>query len=238
MKRPILAKASAVCLLICLLGATPSKPHTLTYLHPHSIDYAALLPAPPAKDSAEEKAELDTIFHLQQTRSEADVERAKSEAKFTVFAFKNVMGEHFREENLPLTKAFFAKVESDAKFFTSAAKNHWARKRPPFVDSRLHAAVELEDEPSYPSSHSARGLLYALVLAEIDPAKRDELISRGQEIGWDRVIAGVHYPSDVAAGRVLGQAEFNALMKTPGFVKDLDAVKAELHEKQAVTANR
>jgi acid phosphatase (class A) len=38
----------------------------------------------------------------------------------------------------------------------------------------------------------------------------------------------MHYPSDVAAGEVLGKAVFAAAAATPGFDADLAAARAEL----------
>jgi acid phosphatase (class A) len=52
-------------------------------------------------------------------------------------------------------------------------------------------------------------------------------LKRGQEIGWDRVIAGVHFPSDVYAGRVLGQTLAQAMLKSPDFQRRLTQAKAE-----------
>ena len=50
---------------------------------------------------------------------------------------------------------------------------------------------------------------------------------RGQEIGWDRVINGSHYPSDVLAGRVLGAAVARAMAKNDAFRSRFAEAKAE-----------
>ena len=46
--------------------------------------------------------------------------------------------------------------------------------------------------------------------------------------GDDQVIAGVHFPSDVLAGRVLGRAIFDRLMDNPQFQEDLKQAKMEV----------
>jgi acid phosphatase (class A) len=66
-----------------------------------------------------------------------------------------------------------------------------------------------------------------LILAEIAPERRAALIQRGREIGWDRVIAGAHYYSDVVAGRVFGQALWESLRASPQFQQELAKAKAE-----------
>ena len=56
-------------------------------------------------------------------------------------------------------------------------------------------------------------------------------LKRGQEIGWDRVIAGVHFPSDVYAGRVLGRALAQAMLKSSDFQGRLMQAKAEFESR-------
>ena len=81
---------------------------------------------------------------------------------------------------------------------------------------------------NYPSGHSTRATLYAEVLAEVFPDQRQELLERGREIGWDRVIAGVHYPSDVSAGRVLGHELRRQMLANEALQERMNTVKAEL----------
>lgn len=85
-----------------------------------------------------------------------------------------------------------------------------------------------EGEGSYPSGHSTRGMADALILAELVPDARQALLDRGRRIGFDRVIAGVHFPSDVVAGRVLGQAIARALLADPRFRTAVKAAQAEI----------
>ena len=56
---------------------------------------------------------------------------------------------------------------------------------------------------SYPSGHSTAGYALALALAKKFPYKKELILQQGLKIGENRLIGGVHHPSDVAAGRVL-----------------------------------
>ena len=96
--------------------------------------------------------------------------------------------------------------------------------------ARFPRAVEHEKptDYSYPSGHSTRGTVYAQVLAELFPEKREALVAKGRETGWLRVQGGVHYPTDIYAGRVLGQALARDFLASASFQADLAAVKAEL----------
>jgi acid phosphatase (class A) len=57
---------------------------------------------------------------------------------------------------------------------------------------------------------------------------KDAILARGRQIGDDRVIGGVHFPSDVEAGRTLAQAIFAKLMASPDFQADLARAKTEI----------
>ena len=58
---------------------------------------------------------------------------------------------------------------------------------------------ELSTNGSYPSGHTAIGWATALVLAEINPDRQNEILKRGFEMGQSRVICGYHFQSDVDA---------------------------------------
>ena len=102
------------------------------------------------------------------------------------------------------------------------------RKRPYEIDKSL-GHDKPEKSASYPSGHSTRGTVYALVLAEVFPDKREEILAIGREIGWDRVLIGKHFPTDIYAGRVLAKAIFRELMASPAFQHDLAEARAEQH---------
>ena len=218
-------------------GKAVVLPKPLVYLSKTSIDFVALLPPPPAGDSLEAGSEMETIRAWQTRRTSDQCDRCKDEEHLDPFrAFASVLGSNFTEEKLPLTAKLLAAAAGDSKFFSASAKNHWTRRRPPFIDPTLKPAALLEDEPSYPSGHATRGTMYAELLAKMVPEKADALLARGQEIGFDRVIAAVHYPSDVVAGRVLGHAVAGALLAAPTFNEALAAATAELRGAVQVAA--
>src|ERR1700733_3770861 len=152
----------ALTLLFCL-GVSESKLH---FLSPDAIDVVKLLPDPPDKNSGEQQEEINLVLRVQQTRTAAEIARGKSEAKFTVFAFADVLGLWFTEENCPQSAKFFKQVASDSKFFSESAKDHWNRPRPPRSDDRVQPVLDDKDA-SYPSGHSTRATVMAEVLAEI-----------------------------------------------------------------------
>ena len=199
-------------------------------LRPTSVDAVKLLPAPPSAGSVETQEELKLLRRLQKHRTPEDIERCKAEAKLDMSAFQLLFGPWFKAENLPEMQKLFKQVHAQAKSISDPAKKQFNRPRPYKADLRIDPPLDKEDEPSYPSGHATRGILYALILCEIAPEKKEALLERGREIGWDRVIAGVHYPSDVAAGRTLGQALMQSLLTDPIFRERLEKVKLEFEE--------
>ena len=213
--------------LALLLLAAASQAETLHYLAPDAIDAVRLLPAPPAVDSDEARAERELMLTLQRQRTAGQTARCRSEVKVTLAAFARVLGPWFTVEKLPGLAQLLKRAEHDALFFADAAKNHYQRKRPAAEDPRIQIAVENEATPAYPSCHATRGMLFAEIIAQLAPQQEAALLERGREIGWDRVIAGMHHPSDIFAGRVIGQAAAQALLANPRFQQELAAARAE-----------
>jgi acid phosphatase (class A) len=67
-----------------------------------------------------------------------------------------------------------------------------------------------------------------LVLADLFPDKRDDILAIGRSIGWHRVEIARHYPTDIYAGRVFAQAIVREMKTSPDFQRDLEEVKSEL----------
>ena len=107
----------------------------------------------------------------------------------------------------------------------------------PFVQFNEPTPVPKDEEilkntSSYPSGHTTRGWTIALVLAEINPARQDEILKRGYEYGESRVIVGFHYQSDVDAARVTSSTLVNRLHANDKFVQQLQKAKKEFSSKK------
>jgi acid phosphatase (class A) len=80
----------------------------------------------------------------------------------------------------------------------------------------------------YPSGHSTRATVDALLLTQLFPQQADALLAHAYAIGWRRVVLGVHTPQDIEAGRVYGQALSQTLLADPAFRQQLAMVAQEL----------
>ncbi|MGZ3594786.1 MAG: phosphatase PAP2 family protein [Syntrophales bacterium] len=59
-------------------------------------------------------------------------------------------------------------------------------------------------DPSFPSAHTAFSFMMAAVLAFYFPRYQVIFFLIASFIGWTRVYLGLHYPTDVIAGAILG----------------------------------
>lgn len=224
----IVSRSSLPALLILALLCISAEPAARApYIAPGDIDVKALLIGPPVDNSAEHRQEVDALLRYQDSRTAEDVKRCKDEEEVTVFAFADVLGPWFVEKDLPVTGELMQDVYKETKAVSAAAKKEWNRMRPPLADPRIKPCVTLEHTPSFPSGHATRGMAWAVLLAEMFPDKRDALMARGRQIGDDRVIGGMHYPTDVAAGQKLGAEFSKRLLAIDAFRTELDKAKAE-----------
>ena len=86
----------------------------------------------------------------------------------------------------------------------------------------------LRSDGSYPSGHTAAGWAWALVLSEIAPERRDDLLARGMEYGKSRYICNVHWLSDVQASQIIASGTVAQLHADPVFRADLRAAQQEV----------
>jgi len=221
----------AVLLLSISLGlpsaafSAPEPEATFFYLAASDLDPIASLPPSPGPTSPERLRDFAELHRLQLIRSKADCDRADYEEKVSI---KRWFGDNYgplSDAEASRAKWFFLRITIDSHHFIGQAKEHARRPRPFAVDPTLKPCIDRPGSYAYPSGHAALAWLTARVLSEALPHRRAELAARGLAIGRDRALGGVHHPSDIAAGQILGDQLFEALMKKPRFRADLQALK-------------
>ena len=223
-------------LAVLVPAALTKEPH---FLAPGAIDVRALLPAPPAPGSLVARAELEVVLQLQAARTPEQAARCKLIENEDIFFFgSEVLGGWFNAANLPQTAAFFAKVHDDFIRLNHAAKAIWPRRRPSFVDAHILPCVEVSDSGAYPSGHGIQSALWAALLGELFPAQAAGFQQRAEETRRFKLISGVHYPSDLEAGRIVGEAIARELLKNPSVQTSLEVLRAEALPYQHHQAHR
>lgn len=198
------------------------------YLGDGALDLRQLLPPPPAAGSPEDRRDLAAVLELQRARTPAEVARAQADQLVSVFRFADVLGGKFRAEDLPKTAAFFKRLTRDGNTAWDVAKRHWQRPRPFLASPEVQPVLDRPGSFSYPSGHSAAAWLWASVLGQMVPEKRYEIYARAREFARNRVVGGVHYPTDDEAGALTGITVAALLMQSPAFQADLADATIEL----------
>jgi acid phosphatase (class A) len=220
--------------------AAPIATDLKGYLKPGDLDSKALLGPPPAPDSPRGKADRATYEEL---RAMADTPRWKAAtldndlwSGGALRRYACAIGKAIDARSTPATLKLLQRVELDVRTVGTPAKDAYNRVRPLIGDDKP-VCVKREDwmktNASYPSGHAMTGWAWGLILAEAVPAKADGLLAAGREVGDSRFICGVHFVTDVEAGRTLGSAMVARLHAEPAFERELAAAKSELARAKA-----
>jgi acid phosphatase (class A) len=200
------------------------------FIDPAVVVLERVIPPPAAAGSAAERAELDEMLRIQMQRTPVQAERAKADADTSIFRFADAIGSPpgFAEGKLPKLTALFKRIRDAETAVIGPAKDHYARPRPSVTEPKLDPVISVPGSMAYPSGHAAWAFAAGLVLADMIPEKRAQILARAAEFAHNRVVAGVHYPSDVDAGRVSGSVLAAFLFASPAFSAEESLASAEL----------
>lgn len=188
-----------------------------------------VLAAPPAKYSATYTKEIDGILARQAALTDADKATVMEEDHIRpAMIVTPVLGEKYTQEAYPALFTLLRHSASDAWRLADSTQDYWHRDRPWVADGRVELLVSSITRPSYPSGHTVTNHIWAHVLSELFPSKRAALFRRAYAIGLHRVDAGVHFPSDVAAGKKFAAIVYEKMRVSPEFQRELAAARAEL----------
>ena len=222
----LLFLAAAALLPAPVLAEDWVIPRTTYYL---TLEQQALpnFPAPPAAGSPEDRRDLAVVFDWQQRRTPEQCGRAGAAAHAD---FGNFFGDisPFPSPLPEAAAAVFKRVKTETDGAAAGVKDKFRRQRPFLRDPALSPCVGRAGGLAYPSGHATISRVFALMLADLVPARRKEFLARADEAALDRVIAGVHHPSDTEAGKRLADRLYQLYKKSPAFAADMKTLRGLL----------
>ena len=103
-----------------------------------------------------------------------------------------------------LGTALLASTMATTAASTQIAKLKYKRDRPYITDPRITPPIAHPRSASYPSGHASSAFAAARVVAVLEPTLAKEAYTLATQVAVSRVYAGVHFPSDVVVGALLG----------------------------------
>ena len=238
--RPVLA-AGLLGLAAVTVVSAQSGPKQSGYLSAEQIpDGKIILPAPPAAGSPQDVADHQTFANTRALKDgprwalaqEDDDINPRGAGRY----FDCAIGAQIGRDQPPAVTRLLTRILIDVSKSYVPAKDYYKRPRP-VVGNDAPVCVprdeHLATSYSYPSGHASISWAWALVLAEMEPDRASAILARGASVGDSRVACGVHYSSDVQAGRLVGAAVVAAEHNSPEFLADMKAAKAEIDARRA-----
>lgn len=201
-----------------------------------------LLPTPPDSNSVLFKYDEARYAWGKTLRNTPRGDQAFRDARVSgngvPMVFAEAFGYEITKEKTPEIHKLIINMREDAgDLATRAAKDYYMRERPfsyyKEATCNPEQQKELSTNGSYPSGHTSIGWATALVLAEINPSRQNEILKRGFEMGESRVICGYHFQSDVDAARLVASAVVARLHANAAFMNQLNKAKEEFKKLSA-----
>lgn len=223
-------------------GGDASRPAETSALAPTGYlpeaqrpDVAAIVPAPPQPGSDTWVEDGETFAATRALKGSPRWKQAQYDNSYKVddmlHGFACAVGADLSTAKTPNTARLVGRGVLDAVEASRAAKQIYRRQRP-FVPTDAPICIDREESLiqsfSYPSGHATSGWIYGLFLAELAPDRAGPILNRARAYGESRIVCGVHWKTDVEAGRDAGTAAFVVLQSNPAFRADLEAARGEI----------
>jgi membrane-associated phospholipid phosphatase len=187
------------------------------------------LPPPPANSSERTERELAFVRSSRPLRTPETLVKIRSELIIDSTRLADLMmADYFNRKKFPATGDLFLRLEADSLTLVLRLKHHFNRVRPSYLDPEIRPCIEVPSHAAYPSGHSTMMHLYAYVLGELFPKQKASFEQAALAVAIRREIAGVHYPSDTAAGRQLAANMVTKLQSSSIYTRLLSQGRKEI----------
>jgi acid phosphatase (class A) len=222
----------ALILVLTVAGASAAKPGDASYLTDQGApDMVRILPPPPPPGGPEDQADKQIFTATRALEGTPRWQLAISDAdEGAILAdLSCAAGVTLSAQATPHLAALIDKMRPDVSRGGNAPKTYYLRPRPFFsLPDAICTPRGDNISADYPSGHASWGWAVGLVLAELDPDRATEILTRARAFGESRVVCGVHNASSVEASRTVASSVVAALHGSADFRADMDAARAEL----------
>ena len=166
------------------------------------------IPLPPKNSSEETEYEITYLLALQENRTpEKNREIIQEQFIYGMFFNDKPLTDYFNKQKYSFAEDF-EKEFWEISTIVLIEKQKFDRVRPHILEPKIIPVIEVPPHPAYPSGHATQAYFAANYLSEKFPKFKDQYFKDAQRITHNREIAGVHYPSDSEAGRLLAEKFF------------------------------
>src|SRR3989338_396887 len=141
--------------------------------------------------------------------------------------------DYFNETKYPATQAYLTEPFDNISISVLVIKERFNRVRPNALFPFLSTTIEVPQHPAYPSGHATQAYFIAFMLGAAVPEQADVFMTDAERIAENREIAGVHYPSDSAAGKIIARQWADIELLDPDRKALIQAVREELMKAQS-----
>jgi acid phosphatase (class A) len=203
-----------------------------TFIEASELNLQAQLPRWPADESLGGRADLDAVLAFQAMRTTEQERLANDDApRGPVEWAQLILGPNFTPSRFPVTTDLLVRAHDDMRLINRAANIvHGLRERPMVRDSQVKPSLPNAggaDNPSYPSARTAGSLIWANILSEVFPDRRDALVAAAEKTAWYRLVGGSHYPTDLEGGRAVATSAWSAFLRDSLFTERLSEARRE-----------
>ncbi len=225
-RKLLLALALALFVPFSLFAEDWVIPRTTYYITSDQQKFPDF-PAPPAAGSRADLLDLAVLKSWQRKRTPEQCAKANAAAHA---GYEEFFGDisPFPEPLPEAAAVIFRRVKTETDGAAADIKEMFKRPRPFLRDASLEPCLGRLGGLSYPSGHATISRLFALMLADLAPSRKKEFFARADQAALDRVIGGVHHPSDIEAGKKLADRLYKVYRKSPVFKADMETLRALL----------
>lgn len=172
----------------------------------------------PAKGSAAEAHDFKILMDYQNKRTAQDCAQAKKDENLSV---GQIFGNILSEDEVNQMTVFMLKAYASAGLNAHIAKKAYKRERPYNANKNIKPCIDLEESYAYPSGHTMVARLYARILSQVYPERAEKFLARASQYAQNRVVGGVHHPSDIKAGEALADYMAKKVIDMDDFVSEM-----------------